>query len=822
MPHKHKTEIRVATERFHVPEANILDLRKAAEDDGESKEQRTSFLTRLFRRGKVVTAEDEALVTPRDGEQQTPVNPIEEYFIFENDEDEDEPEVREEESARVVLEEVEEPLDEPVRERPNALEKEEVEEEASQFSGSSTTPRSSFALRMPRLHIPRVAFPTFPKLRVSSFSMPRTFKPVLGFAVMCLLLVLPVYAFGFYAKARGVQGRVLGASESAVLDLKQASEFAREQNFASLSEELGSAVENFSRAQTELADVSRLLKLIPVKGDEVESAQELLIAGEELALAGQNISQALAPFADANSAGEQNAGAVLLSMNEQLQPAIRHLEKASSALLAVNPSVVPAESRPRFTSIQSDVPALLREARELVDMVSLLAAILGQESKQRVLFLFQNNEEMRATGGFWGSYGVMEIDEGKIKTVDVGQGGTYDLDGWLEEKVVPPAPLLLVAGVWGLRDANWFPDFPTSAQKAIWFYEHGTNRGSVDGVVAFTPEVVKAFLEITGPLAIPESGVTVSADTLVDVIEREKEKSLQESYMAPKDILRELTPILLEKVFASSSEEIPAILEVFDAAVREKHLLFYFQNAAIESRILERGWGGEVKQSRYDFLSVIHSNITGGKTDGMIDESVTLDVNVQPDGSVVNTLEVTRTHRGAADDPVRGVKNIEYVRVYVPEGSTLLSADGFEDLDPRLFLYPDADAKPDEDLERVQGRVTVDEASGMRVNTEFGKTVFGNWFGVEPGESRTFRLSYRLPFTVELEGLLTKNASYSLLAEKQSGSRGSALHVRFHLPQAARVIWRYPEDESVSRDNSTIQFDTLLDTDRYFGLVMQE
>lgn len=810
MPHKHKAEIRVAAERFHVPEANVLDLRKASEEEKKPRERKTHFFSKIFRRSmKESLSEAEFDVAAPASEtfeeqEEKAGGALQEKYSFLND-DADEP-------AEEVI------ISESVprqNQRPSVLEKEEVEEEESQFMRANATSRER-RFRLPRA--PRLAAP---RLRWPAFSMPQTFKPVIGFALMCVLLVLPVYAFGFYVKARGVQGRVLGASESAVADLKQASEFAKEQNFSSLSDQLGSAVEKFSHAQSELSEVSGVLQLIPVKGGEVAAAKNILNAGREVALAGQNVSDALAPLSR-DAAPSQNVGAVLLNMNEHFQPALAHLEKASASLAMVDAGSIPGEYKEKFAKIQNDVPMLLHDARELVDMVDLLGAVIGQQSKQRILFLFQNNEEMRATGGFWGSYGVMEIEDGKIAAVDVGQGGTYDLDGWLEEKVVPPAPLLLVAQTWGLRDANWFPDFPTSAKKAIWFYEHGTNRGSLDGVVAFTPEVVKAFLEITGPVSVPDTDITVTADTLVDVIEQQKAESLKESYVAPKDILRELTPMILEKIFASSSDNAPAILEAFDAAMREKHLLFYFTDSSLESRILERGWGGEVKQSRYDFLSVIHSNITGGKTDGMMDESISLDVDVQPDGSVVNTLEVTRTHRGTADDPVRGVKNIDYVRVYVPEGSTLVSAEGFESIDPRKFLYPAEGASPDEDLERAQGKVTVDESSGMRMNSEFGKTVFGNWFGVEPGKSRTFRITYRLPFTVELEGLLAKNAAYSLLAEKQSGSPGSAFHVRFHLPARARVIWRYPENESVSRENSLIHFDSVLDADRYFGLVLQE
>ena len=55
-----------------------------------------------------------------------------------------------------------------------------------------------------------------------------------------------------------------------------------------------------------------------------------------------------------------------------------------------------------------------------------------------------------------------------------------------------------------LRDANWFPDFPTSALYAESLYAYRYSH-SVDGVIAFDQHLLVSLLEATGPLQVEES-----------------------------------------------------------------------------------------------------------------------------------------------------------------------------------------------------------------------------------------------------------------------------------------------------------------------------
>ena len=103
----------------------------------------------------------------------------------------------------------------------------------------------------------------------------------------------------------------------------------------------------------------------------------------------------------------------------------------------------------------------------------------------------------------------------------------YDSDGQLDAKIVPPKQLRSVTGGWGARDANWFFDFPVSAEKSNRLFGRVKNVQrkiiSFDGAIAVNISVLKDLLEITGPIRLPEYGLTIDKDNFLLNIQREVE-----------------------------------------------------------------------------------------------------------------------------------------------------------------------------------------------------------------------------------------------------------------------------------------------------------
>ena len=95
----------------------------------------------------------------------------------------------------------------------------------------------------------------------------------------------------------------------------------------------------------------------------------------------------------------------------------------------------------------------------------------------------QNEDELRATGGFLTEVGTVVVKDGEI--VSYTFENSYDLDDL--SKPYPPAPWQLErymdAQMLLLRDSNWSPDFPSSAATAEYLYAYKSFHTS-DGIIA--------------------------------------------------------------------------------------------------------------------------------------------------------------------------------------------------------------------------------------------------------------------------------------------------------------------------------------------------
>lgn len=381
------------------------------------------------------------------------------------------------------------------------------------------------------------------------------------------------------------------------------------------------------------------------------------------------------------------------------------------------------------------------------------AEVLKDKSKPLKMFeqgkylvLFQNNSEMRPTGGFIGSFAVVSFNNYKITKVDFNTN-IYKLDNAFTSstQVVPPSELANVSqDHWALRDSNFAVDFPTASQDIQWFYEHETGN-KIDGVVAVNATLVQELLKITGPIYLDKYQTEISYDnffvTLAQKIEKEYFYDMKgQAVNEPKTILKDMMPILMEKSFKLPK---PQLLKFALSAMSQKLVEFQSNDPVIEQSILDNNWGGAIEPSGSDYLAVNNANITdlttqkngGAKTSLSIKESIDYKVD-NTDGNLVGTLNLTRSHSGTYAWP-DGV-NINWTRILVPNGSTLIKAE-------------------------LNGE---DISNKIKTDAEAGKTVFGLWINTNPATSNVLNISYNLPIS---------ESNYHLQIQKQPGNTGDSL-----------------------------------------------
>lgn len=639
--------------------------------------------------------------------------------------------------------------------------------------------------------------------------------PVYRFALAAVLVILPIAGLGFYYDAMGTKTRVLGASEQAVSALEEGGQAAVELNAQAAQQQFASAAAGFLEAEQEMRRFEYLTTFIPMK--EAKSGSALVATGKHLATAAELLTASMAPLAEDQE--PRVLYGVLQDFDKNLETVQQELDYASEEVMKVDLDAVPEAYRQRVDLMQTAVPQLSDYVDRFASMNAILLGMLGFDHDKRYLVIFQNSAELRPTGGFIGSFALMRVHDGVMEELEVPGGGSYDVSGQSLARVVPPAPLLLANDKWQFQDANYFPDFQKSAEKIRWFYQQ-SGGPSTDGVMALDPYVLSKLLEIIGPVDMTEEyGVTVDKDNVVDVLMEDIES--KKDTTEPKKIIADLAPKLLEQIFSSPDIDHVALLSALDQLLSEKHLLLSFDDETLQENVEALGWGGRQLQPSGDYLMIVDTNITGGKTDLVMEELADLRVRIEEDGTVTNTLTVTRTHKGDPSNPFSGVMNKDFMRIYVPKGSTFVSAGGFDSLDPRLFYYPQEGLEEDADWASYYQEGFVNAETGMQIGQEGEYTVFGNWVLTEAGQSSQVSVTYTLPWKIAAEGFLNKTAPYSLLLQKQPGTSTRVVTVSVALPDNMEAVWSTPQKETNALA-SPLTWTQNLSKDAFLGVVLKK
>ena len=663
-------------------------------------------------------------------------------------------------------------------------------------------------------------------------------KAFAGFLVLAIVVSLPIQAIGV---ANDTKNSVVQSTWLAIDDLKSIELSSDPASIKKIQATFASAHSNFTQARAAIQNAGILADAVITFTPQGDTADSLLEIGTQLTLAAGDLTDALTSFTEGNildltsqdivpdtipfeglsetSTHVQDSNLIvkMKGLKDSLQRIRPRIAYVNLLMSNVNDKYIPAQARSKWQEFQHIVPALQESTLQMVGLIDHLMVLFGSEQTRRSLVVFQNNTELRPTGGFIGSFALVDIDRGNIKHIEIPGGGSYSLQGQLTAQVESPKPLWLISPRWQFHDANWFPDFPSSAHKMSWFYEK-SGGPTVDEVIALNASLVEKLLAFTGPIYLEEFDLTVTQDSFIDVIQQQVEVDYDREENQPKKILGALTPKLIEKLLETEPRQFLDVLSVLSSALVSRDIQFYSSHDNMQAWFTDSGWAGNIRQSPQDYLMVVDSNIAGGKSNKAIHQTVQHEAAIQADGSVINTVQITRTHNATPEQKFAYLRNISYLRVYVPQGSDLLSVDGALHPQDLIFKRSENLLDIDKELEAIEKSPLLDERSGTRISQEWDKTVFGNYLWLNPGESKTITYTYKLPITLAFNQTPVR---YSLLIQKQSGMK--PFEVTSTLRSSKNEMnpyWTKTSQGSLQQTPYTITLSDVADKDIFWGAVI--
>lgn len=403
---------------------------------------------------------------------------------------------------------------------------------------------------------------------------------------------------------------------------------------------------------------------------------------------------------------------------------------------------------------------------DCIPIVQELPDILGFNKNAKYLLLLENNTELRATGGFIGTYGILTVKNGSVENITTDNIYNLDSQSYNRLKIDPPEFLkkYLMINYLYLRDSNYNPDYEISAKYAENLYKkESLDYSNITGVIALTPDVLKDILSIFGNITI--DGDKFTPENFVNLLNYETKFGYWDKQIKStdrKDIIQKITNILLERIKNANKEDYQNIYDAINKNLDEKSLLLYFNNENVQNFIESKNWGGTVNQDTdSDYLSVVDSNLLSGKNDPYVTRDIDYSLN-EDDGKLVATLSLSYTFKfvenGIYKDLDQYLNNYKtYTRIYVPKDSWLVSA-----------------TKDDEKISNAD----------IDFEIENEKTSFGMYLVIPQGQTVTYTFKYYLPNDLSTKLL----SNYSLNFQKQPGIAGNNINFNINIGKTIKEL----------------------------------
>ncbi len=407
----------------------------------------------------------------------------------------------------------------------------------------------------------------------------------------------------------------------------------------------------------------------------------------------------------------------------------------------------------------------------LVPFAGITREFTGLDGDRQFLLMFLNDTELRPTGGFLGTYGLLVIRDGDMKSLTTDD--TYAVDALVAGNPAytapSPAPIVkyLEQPIWYFRDSTWSPDFGAGAKDAIALLRQeiaasGQPAPQVHGAFGMTTTFLSDLLEFVGPLTV--DGQTYTSENAADLLEFQVEIAFEQQGILRadrKDIVGKLTNALLDKLLEVPSSRFEEVFALLAEGFAKKEVALYSADSGTQAVLDDAGWSGKVSQgTAADVLMVVDANMASLKSDPVVKRTVNYAI-APHNGGFQATAAITYKHEGSFDWKTSRYRT--YTRIYVPVGSEFISVTG--------SLANDAIRNP-------QGT-----AGAVTTESEFGLTSFGTFTSVEPGQSRTLTFTYQLPASVTTA---VAAGSYTLRMLKQIGADPRDVVLRLDFNHALR------------------------------------
>ncbi len=408
---------------------------------------------------------------------------------------------------------------------------------------------------------------------------------------------------------------------------------------------LNGATAAFQRAEERAHGVlGPTARAIPWLGNSADATTAMADAGRSLSQAGTSLVDALQTL-PGGVAGVAPSGGTLpidryATLAGTVNDASAQAAQAAATLAEAPDSLMPGSLATALWDAEDQATQLADDLHGVGMLLHGARAFGGGNTPRHYLVVAQNPAELRGTGGIWGAYAIVTVEDGRVSVSWARP--TQTLKDFPAGRVDSPSEDYARnydqyggAGSW--QNMNATPDFPAAAQAALANYELGEGV-RLDGVWAVDPFALQAFLDVTGPVSVPGAG-SISADNVVAFATNRAYTTFAGAAQR-KEVLGAVAADVFVR-FLSMDEHAIARLRALTTALAGGHLRIYSDTSTVQQGLAALGVDGGLAAPSGDIVGVTVNNGSGSKVDYYARRSVTYDVQLGGDGEAIATTTVT-------------------------------------------------------------------------------------------------------------------------------------------------------------------------------------
>lgn len=354
--------------------------------------------------------------------------------------------------------------------------------------------------------------------------------------------------------------------------------------------------------------------------------------------------------------------------------------------------------------LTADFPAL---SAQLKDTLSVLPTLLGSEAPASYLIIYQNEKEMRASGGLLSAYGNLVIDKGELGD-DISATDMWDLEGFTSWTLGRDVGYRNIYGQNALmnfgcgssylraQDSGIYPDLYVVMDMFKDYYDIANKANpkkypAYDHIVILNTFFASDIISLVEPLDV--EGEIINSQNAAKVIFGETSTQPLDPAIR-KEFIGKVATALKDKFNQMSADDFPRIVQMLLRTLQEKNMAFYSKTPEVQAYFDQLGVSGRIeKEFTGDYFHLNEAQNCSLKSNFYVGDSVTQNIKINETGDITKDVTVDWVNEKIYDplEPFIISNSISFryrawVRFFMPKDSKVIKSDGYEK--SLYFYYP--------------------------------------------------------------------------------------------------------------------------------------